>query len=237
MRDFEYEPASDVKVPVNERPTSVLREPGLLCAATHRVTQRIVRLYLRFAHGLTSQGKEHLPENPPCIVVANHTSHLDALALIAALTKSWGCSVYPLAAGDVFFESPARASMAGLLINALPVDRKAGGRHAIHDLRHRLVRGRCVFILFPEGTRSATGELAAFKPGFGMLVADTNIPVIPCWIEGAFSCWPRQARLPRPGPIHVRFGRALRFSDLPNRRAGWEQATRDCEAAVRALSR
>lgn len=236
LRDFNYQPASDTGVAVGRRATSVLREPGLLGATAHRATRKLMRAYLRAAHRLRVDGSEALPAEPPCILIANHTSHLDALALTAALPRAWGCSVYPLAAGDVFFESPARASLASLLVNALPVDRKSGGRHAIRCLRDRLIVHRCAFVLFPEGTRSADGRLGGFKPGLGMLVAGTPIPVIPCWIDGAFSCWPRQRRLPRRGPVRVRIGQALGFADSPNRRAGWDAVTQRCEEAVRALS-
>ncbi len=235
MKDFEYEPASDLHLAPGERSTSVLREPGLIGAAAHRVTRGVARTYLKAAHRLDVAGLEHLPVEPPCVVIANHTSHLDALALMSALPARWCRRTYPLAAGDVFFESPRRASWSSLCLNALPVDREHGRRHAIQNLRDRLGRQGCVFVLFPEGTRSADGVLHEFKLGLGMLVAGAAVPVVPCWIDGAHRCWPRDRRWPRPGPLGLRFGPALHFDDTVNRRRGWEDVVSACTAAVAAV--
>ena len=61
-----------------------------------------------------------------------------------------------------------------------------------------------MLILFPEGTRSRTGEMGPFKPGIGALVAGTAAPVVPCYLSGAFAAWPPTSRLPRPGPHYHR---------------------------------
>src|SRR5262249_2699248 len=94
----------------------------------------------------------------------------------------------------------ASAAFAAIFINALPLWRKAVGAHALDALRDRLVGGDSGYILFPEGTRTRDGQMGAFKPGIGMMVAGTNIPVVPCWIEGAFEALPSDKRLPRPKP-------------------------------------
>ena len=235
MKDFHYQSASDLHLTPRQRAASVLREPGIIGATTHRITRRLLRGYLRAAHRLRIDGLEHLPPEPPCILICNHTSHLDALALTAALPARWCPRVYPLAADDVFFKSLGRASLASLTINALPVDREHGRRHAIRGLRDRLTRQRCVYLLFPEGTRSADGTLNDFKPGLGMLVAGADVPVIPCHLDGPFRCWPRHQKLPRPGPLHLRLGQPLYFKDTPNHRAGWEQVVHDCTQAVAGL--
>ena len=62
--------------------------------------------------------------------------------------------VFPLAAGDTFFETPAIAAFAAGMMNAPPLWRKNCGHHAIETLRQRPVAEPCGYILFPEGTRS-----------------------------------------------------------------------------------
>ena len=236
MQRFDYEPASDVGVPLLHRPTSVLREPGLSAQAIQYLTQRFLRLYMSRVHGLTVRGSEHLPTRPPFVMIANHTSHLDAVSLAVSLPRSWASKTYPLAAGDVFFKSLAQASMSSLLINALPVRRRSASRHAIEHLRERLDGDRCVFILFPEGTRSVDGRLGAFKSGLGMLVAQRSVPVVPCHIHGAHACWPRDRRLPRPGRVSVSIGPPLRFDAVEDCRSGWSTVADRCAAAVRDLA-
>jgi 1-acyl-sn-glycerol-3-phosphate acyltransferase len=77
--------------------------------------------------------------------------------------------------------------------------------------------------------------MAGFQPGIGALVAGTGVPVVPCFLEGAFAAWPPMRRFPRPGRLRLRIGAPVRCDDLPPGRAGWEDTARRCEAAVRAL--
>ena len=118
-----------------------------------------------------------------------------AVVLGAALPWRVRSCAFPIAAGDVFFETKVASVMSAAMINALPMWRQNCGLHAMKDLRDRLVTDPCAFILFPEGGRSRTGEMARFKPGLGMLVAGTDVAVYPAHVKGAFECWPPSRRL------------------------------------------
>jgi 1-acyl-sn-glycerol-3-phosphate acyltransferase len=236
MEAWKYHPARDLGLPPARRWRSVWREDGLVETAAHAAWWSAVAAYLKTAHRLRVEGREHLPASTPFVLAANHSSHLDVLALAGALPAALRRSVLPLAAGDFFFETPAMAAFAAFFLNALPLWRKKVGRHAMEDLRKRLLEDRCGYILFPEGTRSRTGEMAEFKPGLGMIVAGTDVPVVPCHIAGAHDAWPVDRHRPRPAPVGVRVGVPLRFSDVPNTREGWVQVARETEAAVRRLA-
>ena len=236
MDAWKYQPARDLNLSPAQRWRSVWREDGLVETAVHAAWWSAVSLYLGTAHRLRVEGREHLPHRPPFVIAANHSSHLDALVLAAALPARLRRSVLPVAAGDYFFEAPAMAAFAALCLNALPLWRKRAGRHAMQDLRKRLLEDRCACILFPEGTRSRTGEVGEFKAGLGMIVAASDVPVVPCHVAGAHDAWPPARHRPRPRPVSVRIGRPLRFADAPNDRDGWERVARDAEAAVRRLS-
>ena len=119
-------------------------------------------------------------------MIANHASHLDAVLLASVLPCRLCDRVFPVAAGDVFFNTPGMSLFAANLLNALPMWRKNCGSHALKDLRKRLVDEPCGLILFPEGARSRDGSLLPFKVGLGMLIAGTSVPVIPCYLDGAF---------------------------------------------------
>ncbi len=99
----------------------------------------------------------------------------------------------------------------------------------------RLVAGDCAYAIFPEGTRSRTGEMAAFKPGIGMLVAGTDVPVVPCGLQGAFAAWRPEHRLPRWKKVRLRIGPPLRFADTENQRRGWQDVAAKTEEAVTSL--
>lgn len=235
MDPWQLRPARDLGMSQGERLASTAREPGLIEGMGQRTWAVLVRCYLRICHRLTVHGRERLPTQLPFVLIGNHTSHLDALVLSSLAPWRLRRWLFPIAAGDVFFETPARSALSALLLNALPMRRKQVGRHALDELRARLLQDPCGFVLFPEGTRSATGELQPFKAGLGMLVAGTGVPVVPCHLEGAFTAWPRHARLPRPGRIVVRVGTPLVFAAEPNTRPGWERIANVTAEAVRQL--
>ena len=75
----------------------------------------------------------------------------------------------------------------------------------------------CGLILFPEGTRSRDGSLQPFKAGLGMLTAGTAVPVIPCYLDGAYQAFPPTARWPRPRKIRLKVGHPLGLRIDPER--------------------
>jgi 1-acyl-sn-glycerol-3-phosphate acyltransferase len=232
---WKYEPARDLGMPAAERWKSLRREPGLGEVMACHAWWAATKAWLKLRQRLSIEGRERIPREAPFVLVANHASHLDALVLGAAVPARLRPRVYPIAAGDTFFETPATAALAATLLNALPMWRKKCGPHAMEELRARLVGEPCAYLLFPEGTRSRDGTMGRFKPGVGMLVAGAPVPVLPCFIAGAFEAWPPERKRPRGGRVTVRIGGALRFDDLTNDRAGWEAVAERLHAAVSAL--
>jgi 1-acyl-sn-glycerol-3-phosphate acyltransferase len=74
-----------------------------------------------------------------------------------------------------------------------------------------------------------------FKHGLGMLVAETNVPVVPCGLIGSFQALPPNRRVPRPVKITLVIGDRLEFGSTANDRAGWSQIAKSAEFAVRNL--
>ena len=232
---WHYETAHDLGLPWGARTKSLRRESGLIECAARRAWWTAVRAYLRVVHRWQVTGVERLPVVPPFVVVANHASHLDALALVAMLPRRWWNRAFPVAAGDTFFQRPALATFSAALINALPMWRRSGGAHAISELRRRLLEEECIYVVFPEGTRTRTGKLGTFRPGLGMLVAGTTVPVVCCRINGTFEAWPAGQRLPRPRRIAVRIGPVMTFESAANTREGWDEVVRALQAWVEGL--
>ena len=235
VTDWQFRPARDHGLTPGARLRSHGREPGLGGLAISAAWRALVRLYLQVMHRLRVEGREHLPA-APFVVVANHSSHLDALTIAAALPRALGRRAFALAAGDTFFTSLPAAAFAAYAVNALPVWRKATTPADLQAMRQRLTEDGAVLILFPEGTRTRTGAMACFRPGVGALVAGQDIPVVPCFLDGAFAAWPSTRRLPRPGRLWLRIGPPLRFPASQADRAGMVQVAEACEAAVRALA-
>jgi len=235
MEPWSYKPAADQGLAERERLRSLQRESGLAAYLAQGAWRAAVRGYLRLYHRLEIVGTEHLPAQPPFVLVGNHSSHLDALTLAAGLPWRLRQSVFPIAAGDVFFETPAAAFFAAMMLNALPMWRRRCGSHALHELRERLIGEPAIYLLFPEGTRSRDGRMGPFKPGIGMIVAGTDVPVVPCHLAGAHRALPAGQRWPRPTRLHLRYGAPLVFGAVTDNRDGWKEIATRLEGAVRSL--
>ncbi|PYK78999.1 MAG: 1-acyl-sn-glycerol-3-phosphate acyltransferase [Verrucomicrobia bacterium] len=235
MEEWRFESAHDFGLSAEQRRLSLRREVGLESAISCFLWRSITRVYLAIAHRLEIRGRENLPAHAPFILVANHASHLDAIILGGILPLRFVGAVFPIAAGDTFFTKRASSIFATAFMNALPIWRKNCGAHSLEDLRERLLQGACIYILFPEGTRSRTGEMAPFRPGLGRLVAGTNIPIVPCHLNGTFAALPASRAVPRWKKILVRVGKPSSFAETANDRARWQSIAAATENAVRSL--
>lgn len=235
MEDWKLEPARDLGLPIGTRLRSLRRESGLLESAARLGWWTMVRAYLAVSHRFTIQGREQIPSTPPFVLVANHVSHLDALVLAAPLPWRLRDRIFPIAAGDVFFDTPVVAAFSAGVLNALPMWRRRCGPHAMQELRQRLVDEPCAYILFPEGTRSRDGKMSSFKPGLGMIVAETGVPVVPCYLDGTYQALPPNRSWPTLHSITLRVGEPLVFASVKNEQAGWREIARAAEQAVRRL--
>jgi long-chain acyl-CoA synthetase len=195
-------------------------------------------LVMRCAFCLRVTGREHLPPTGAFLLAPNHGSYLDAPALAAALERR---ALGPLCwAGwvGIMLANPAMRAVSRLA-RVLPMDAE---RRALSSLALGLaaLRAGNALVWFPEGARSATGALEAFRPGIGLLLEHTDVPVLPVYIEGAYQAWPMHRRWPRLRPIAVHFGAPIAASQLlagAGAGASHERAARALRDAVAGLIR
>src|SRR5262245_29607042 len=236
MEPWKLQPARDTGLTPVERFRSVRRESGLLESLAQQACFSILRFYLAIAHRLTSGGPERLPVRGRSVLAANHCSHREPLVSRAALRPRHRERAFPIAAGDVFFQTAAVSVFSAIMLNALPMWRKNCGPHALAELRRKLQEEKAIFIIFPEGGRTRTGSMMPFKHGLGMLVAETNVAVVPCGLIGTFGALPSNRKVPRPVRIKLIIGEPLNFAATPNNREGWSQIARRLESSIRVLS-
>lgn len=166
------------------------------------------------------------PERPQ-VLVANHVSWYDVLALVGWVP---GRSIFVAKkelASVPFFGPAARAC------GQIFIDRKdrASAVESLQRARKRLEEESPTIIMFPEGTRSATGELQPFKKGAFVLALQTGVDIVPTAIIGSGDVMRKGSLLIRPGTIRLRFGDPISIEGLT-----FEDRTDLTERAWQALS-
>jgi long-chain acyl-CoA synthetase len=156
---------------------------------------------------MACQGLEHLPPKGPFLLAANHASHLDTLAVLAALGERAG-EIALVGARDYFFDRAWKRAILPRALPIIPFDREGDFVEGLRLCREAIGMGRSLLI-FPEGTRTRTGALQPFKAGVGVLAVELGIPIVPTAIEGTFAALPVGRALPRRQPVRVSFGPAI----------------------------
>src|ERR1700738_1392091 len=132
----------------------------------------------RVAFQYRDYGQENIIEEGPAIMAANHQSYLDP-PLVGITCKN---ELYFLARKTLF-----EKRLLGPIIsrvNALPVDLSRGDLTAFRAVMNLLKEGHRT-VIFPEGTRSLTGEIQQARAGIGVIIPKTLVPVVPVRIFGS----------------------------------------------------
>ena len=213
------------------------REPHMFIYAIRSVAALLLRGWMRAYHRMRIDGREHLPEQESFILVCNHTSHLDTLCMLCAVPLKRIHRAFPAAAADYFFSSMPRTAVSAVLINALPFDRKVKGGQSLTVCAELLKNEGNVLIIFPEGTRTTTGDIGRFRSGIGRLLAGTSLSVLPCHLQGGFEAWPKGKWWPRPFRLRLRIGKPCRYAHLEKSTASVRHICEDLQHRVAQLGR
>jgi 1-acyl-sn-glycerol-3-phosphate acyltransferase len=144
------------------------------------------------------------------ILVANHVSWYDVLALVAYLPGRTVFVAKKELEGVPLFGAAVRAC------GHVFIDRqdRMQAVESLESARERLKDQSPTIIMFPEGTRSRTGELQAFKKGAFVLAIQTGVEIVPAAISGSRDVMRKGSWLIRSGTIRVRFGEPIETEGL-----------------------
>ncbi|MFE8596140.1 AMP-binding protein [Archangium violaceum] len=226
----ETEKAEEVEIPVPEPIVTVGRQ--------------LVRLGQQAIFGglfdVKVTGKPFIPMNRNFLVIANHTSHLD-MGLVKVVLGDQGQRLTTLAARDYFFDTPLKRAYFENFTDLIPMDRHGSLRESLR-LAGSALRQGFNLLIFPEGTRSVSGELLEFKPTLGYLALTYGVDVLPIYLKGAFEALPKGRMLPKSRELEAHIGPALTYGMLRAKTQGmarsesYRYATKLAEDSIQALA-
>lgn len=171
-------------------------------------------------------GKSNLPAHGPLIIVSNHQGNAD----IPILTSNLPYPIRFFIKKELFW-----VPIFGWYLKRagyLAIDRGSGAK-AKKTLEHTIAiikRGEFILI-FPEGTRTRTGEIGKFKSGAAFLAQESGAPILPIRIKGSFEIQKRGKFTVNPGASELFIGKPLKISQTES----LIEATKKIEAAVKSL--
>ena len=192
-------------MPAPQRDQSVSRSP--LCRVTGLGLAGLARLLA----GASIRWIASQPDTCQRVYFANHTSHLDALLIWASLPRVVRELTRPVAAKDYWSRGAFRRWLAQEVFNAILIDRTDIKVHQSPvDLMLREAGTSRSLIVFPEGSRSVTGEIGEFKSGlFYLAKKRPDIELVPVHIDNLNRVLPRGEFLPVPLLSCISFGPPL----------------------------
>jgi len=201
----------------------------------------LVYAFGRLALKVRVTGRSKLVSGPQ-ILASNHVSNFDPLLVGLGARRE----VHFLAKEELFNASRLFAWLIHTY-NAWPV-RRGGGDPAAMKRCSSLLAKRQTVVLFPEGTRSRTGDIAPFKPGIGMLAITNHVPVVPVHLGGVsrsiisylvdrdFVARGYRKKPKHNDGIRIAFADPVYPEGFAADRQGYVDLAREVEKGVRALA-
>lgn len=163
------------------------------------IVRNFLKLFFKIVMGFKVYGIENVPKKGGFILAGNHVSHLDPPALASASPR-----ILHFMARDTLFNNRLLGWIIGSC-NSFPVRRGEADLGAIKEAVRRLKNGK-VLLIFPEGTRSQSGEIQAAQPGIGYLSLMAGVPILPAYVRGTDEAMPKGARSIKRVRVSVCFG-------------------------------
>ncbi|MBQ0072906.1 MAG: AMP-binding protein [Prevotella sp.] len=168
---------------------------------THIIYENIFKGIFSFYNRLSVKGTENIPQHSQFILAPNHQSYMDAPLAMAGIPTHILNDCYFYATeehvNNSFLKFMARRH------NIILMERK-NLKESILKLAEVLKQGKNI-VIFPEGSRTRSGNMSAFKKTFAILAKELNVPIMPVCIDGAYKALPRGQHYMKPEKITVTY--------------------------------
>ncbi|MBA3633720.1 MAG: AMP-binding protein [Acidobacteria bacterium] len=163
------------------------------------------------------EGESNVPQHTNFIVASNHASHLDMGLVKKALGKDVAEQTVAVAAADYWFDTKYKRAYMNNFTTLIPIERTGGLRQSLRHVTQILNEGYNTLI-FPEGGRQISGEIAEFRPIIGYLALNDKVGILPIYLWGTYEAFPKGMTIPKTASlganIGAKVGRFLEYDEL-----------------------
>lgn len=161
---------------------------------TGRALVKLSKAFFSLYFGLKGKGLKNIPDEP-CIIAPNHQSYFDGLFVASFLRNNVIKNTY-------FYAKEKHVNTRWLKFIAnrhhvIVMDLNKDLKESIQKMGEALKKKKNL-IIFPEGTRTKTGNIGDFKKTFAILSRELNVPIVPVSIKGAYDALPKGSKFPKP---------------------------------------
>ena len=194
----------------------------------------------RLISGATARWTALLEPGRQRVFFANHTSHLDFIIIWSSLPAAMRATTRPVAGADYWGKGPLRRFLSTKVFNAILIERHAAESGRALSAAARSIESIAAgmgdhfsIIVFPEGTRSRTGEILPFKSGlYHLLKLKPELEIVPVYLANMNRILPKGEVLPVPLIGRVIVGAPMNFDPTEDKHAFLTRA-RDAMLALR----
>jgi len=180
-----------------------------------RMVALLARIFARSLASVEIDGMGNVPRQGAVILAVNHISNIDPVVAGAWISATMHKRRIHWLGKRELFDWPVFGWVCALG-GVHPVDRGAADVEA-YRLATRILEAGYVLLIFPEGTRSPTGELQEAKDGLAMLAMRTGAQIVPIGVNNTDAVWKKGRKLPSPFPrktVTVHIGKPFRIEDV-----------------------
>jgi 1-acyl-sn-glycerol-3-phosphate acyltransferase len=176
-------------------------------AAREVIINRILGPVIEHYTHPTTVGRETFDGlKAPVVFAANHSSHLDTPSILRAFPRDWRRKTATIAAADYFYKNRVLASLVTLSFATFPIERRGGLSKLTTDRLAVLVEEGWNMLVYPEGTRSRSGDMGTLRSGAGFLAVEHSLPLVPIYVRGTSQAMPVGRPWPKKNAVVIYFG-------------------------------
>ena len=168
----------------------------------------LFKVFLLFWHRMRVRGVEHIPNTGGALLASNHASYLDPPTVGASYR---GRPIHFMARNTLWNSKFGTWWMTS--VGCIPVSRGTGDIKALKMTIKALKEGKVVS-MFPEGTRTETGELQEAKGGIGFIIEKSGCVVVPAYIDGSYKAHPKGTKFIKPCKVTITYGKPITPEDF-----------------------